>query len=694
MALIGPQPIRFLGGNNDPDGDGVIVSVEVANGTNPVDDDTDDDGVLDGFDNCPLTPNTDQADAVQPNGIGDACEDSDGDGVSDADDNCPTIANPSQRDRVRLNGVGDACEDSDADGLVDAIDVCGLVADPNQIDSDGDGAGDACDSCLETPNPDQREETACFSTQANAGSCLAVDVEPLHPSTPSRVRLIGRDSSGLDQVALEAYAGAGQIVDLSAFDDGEIAICFEPSALSAAEPQAMARQNDVLAAIDLSSYASTPLFQPVSPLLRCDLARGGNLGYFVSGGFLNALDLSQRPATQSRVELETPSNLVKVSLDRNLAITFSGGELVVSDLTSGAELSRAGFPGAFMDFCDDQTVVNSDVASGFSGAASLSVGDIDVNGGVIPRATTTHDEGSVECSPYGPAALVTPSGLPELTTLSTSPFAYTDTVTLPGVAVPRRIAFAEDAVFFSHDGGIGRVPFDASTARFTGPIVANFATFGGTVEAMYLGPFGQRLHVLSATDVTLFDVRSGEQVAVIQPSTTPFEPQCVPEPNYFDCIVLDKQGQQGLAINQAIGPDADGDGLADLCDNCPQTSNLEQSDLDQDGEGDRCDTDDGRVVIAGIAGGLLDWDDEGGPTGFNLYRGDLAALADSGIYTQAPGSNPNAAQFCGLGGSQFDDGFLPQVGSPAFYLAESSPAATGIGFDSAGGARPNTAPCP
>ena len=100
------------------------------NGNNPPLD-TDADGVPDSTDNCPLTPNPDQADT-------------DHDGVGDACDNCRTTANANQAD-------------ADGDGVGDACDNCRTTPNANQADADGDGVGDACDNCLNTANPDQRD---------------------------------------------------------------------------------------------------------------------------------------------------------------------------------------------------------------------------------------------------------------------------------------------------------------------------------------------------------------------------------------------------------------------------------------------------------------------------------------------------------------------------------------------------------
>lgn len=112
--------------------------------------DSDSDGVVDRFDNCPTVYNPDQAD-------------SDSDGVGDACDNCRFTANADQLD-TDGNGVGDACQDedfydtdqdTDGDGVPDLVDNCPNDANADQLDSDGDGVGDVCDNCQNTPNPAQ-----------------------------------------------------------------------------------------------------------------------------------------------------------------------------------------------------------------------------------------------------------------------------------------------------------------------------------------------------------------------------------------------------------------------------------------------------------------------------------------------------------------------------------------------------------
>jgi len=46
----------------------------------------------------------------------------------------------------------------------------------------------------------------------------------------------------------------------------------------------------------------------------------------------------------------------------------------------------------------------------------------------------------------------------------------------------------------------------------------------------------------------------------------------------------------GAYETQTDGDDTDGDGVADVCDNCPDTSNADQADTDVDGIGDACES--------------------------------------------------------------------------------------------------------
>ncbi len=145
----------------DSDGDGISDAVETETGTDPLDDDTDDDGILDGNEDIDgdgrrdfLTGETDPR-----------VPDSDGDGVSDgvergltqpegddtdpgmfeADTDPTTTTDPTNPD-TDGDGLGDGEEDANANGAHDAGETSPLVADvtdgepaePGDLDGDDD----------------------------------------------------------------------------------------------------------------------------------------------------------------------------------------------------------------------------------------------------------------------------------------------------------------------------------------------------------------------------------------------------------------------------------------------------------------------------------------------------------------------------------------------------------------------------
>ncbi|SEH96716.1 Thrombospondin type 3 repeat-containing protein [Paenimyroides aquimaris] len=107
--------------------------------------DTDGDGILDKYDECP-----EEAGLKQFNG----CPDSDGDGIPDKDDQCPF-----EFGDAAMNG----CPDSDGDGVPNHEDACpeefGLKEFNGCPDTDGDGIADKDDQCPEEAGP--KENNGC-----------------------------------------------------------------------------------------------------------------------------------------------------------------------------------------------------------------------------------------------------------------------------------------------------------------------------------------------------------------------------------------------------------------------------------------------------------------------------------------------------------------------------------------------------
>lgn len=191
----------------DIDGDGRLngddecpLEAGIINGCPAEEQDSDNDGVPDSVDNCPINANQAQND-YDNDGIGNSCDqDNDNDGVPDEDDNCPTVVNPNQAD-LDADEVGDMCDDSDADGVRDANDACPFDGDrgngidatgcpnPVLIDSDNDGIPDNSDNCPSVGNAGQGDldndgiGNACDNDIDNDGFPNVTDQCPQTPGT-------------------------------------------------------------------------------------------------------------------------------------------------------------------------------------------------------------------------------------------------------------------------------------------------------------------------------------------------------------------------------------------------------------------------------------------------------------------------------------------------------------------------------
>ncbi len=168
--------------DDDIDGDGFTNEVEIAAGTQvwnklsfPVDQDSDNDGVLDGVDQCPDTA----ADIdVDEQGCELGGDDDDNDGVENDNDHCPnTLAN------VDVDEQG--CElvlDDDNDGILNDIDQCPTTANGIEVDDkgcdinlddDNDGVANNVDECPDTSENLAIDNVGCIVTSNVALNKLA-----------------------------------------------------------------------------------------------------------------------------------------------------------------------------------------------------------------------------------------------------------------------------------------------------------------------------------------------------------------------------------------------------------------------------------------------------------------------------------------------------------------------------------------
>ncbi|MBW3664437.1 MAG: tandem-95 repeat protein [Actinobacteria bacterium] len=107
-----------------------------------------------------------------------------------------------------------------------------------------------------------------------------------------------------------------------------------------------------------------------------------------------------------------------------------------------------------------------------------------------------------------------------------------------------------------------------------------------------------------ALTVTIDTEPSNGTATVTETSTIVYAPDgAFSGTDEFAYTVSDPTGGTATAVVRVLVRDADGDGVGDLDDNCPETANTDQSDADGDGTGDVCDDD--SVSSEVVAGGTV-----------------------------------------------------------------------------------------
>jgi hypothetical protein len=715
-------------GDGSPGGD--YVASFVVTGTP----DSDGDGVPDAMDNCPNVANADQSD-FDGDGLGDACDpcpmdpqnDIDGDGVCGNLDNCPGVYNPDQAN-IDHDGLGDACDpctDTDDDGYGNpgfpsttcSADNCPLVANPGQQDGDGDGIGDACDNCPAVYNPDQADANAdgigdaCVFPPAE---CLvyATDftgtVGPEWSATATSTTPVG------NRAFLGEFGNEAAVLSLTNLSPhSQVAVHTTVFILKSWDgngspgPDRWALEGEGGATLfntTFSNMSGRPQAYPGSFPAgsypeRTGASESNTLGYTFYGDTVYSLQSIFGHSGSDLVLSFAASGLQELA-DESWGLNRVEIRLLVGDRDGDG----AG------DICDncpalanpDQLDTDGDgVGDDCDNCPSVSnLDQVDADGDGYGAAC--------DCNDFNPAVHPGPSetcngiddncngqideGLTQVFYRDADGDGYGDSnVTLVACVPPAgwvvRGGDCDDARALVHpgvpevcnsldDNCNGQVDEDGLGVDTDGDGVHNACD---NCRLVYnpTQTDTDRDHVGNVCDNCPF-VGNSDQA---DPDGDGLGSAC-------DNCPLDWNPSQA---------DLDGDGIGDACDNCALDYNPDQRDFNHDGVGDLCDLNDGQILILYTDGpDYIEWQQETGPTSWNVYGGDLDVLRSTGVYTQLPGSNPLADRRCSVLDPWVEDFAVPTVGKVKFVLVTGMQNGTqwSLGMDSRGNERANTNPCP
>lgn len=184
---------EHLANDTDHDGDGLRTGEERVYGTDPLEADTDDDGIWDSEEVMvvfmdPLDPDSDSAETStneSGNGVLDGNEDLDRDGLNNSEElaiGTSPVSNDTDDDgltdpaEIRL-GTDPEVPDTDGDGLEDGTESrISIEADPLDPDTDGDGIEDG-DETMEVVVRDEQTDVS-ITVHGRAAIAQSIEVRP------------------------------------------------------------------------------------------------------------------------------------------------------------------------------------------------------------------------------------------------------------------------------------------------------------------------------------------------------------------------------------------------------------------------------------------------------------------------------------------------------------------------------------
>jgi len=550
--------------------------------------------------------------------------DGDGDGIGNGCDNCPTLSNASQTDSDS-DSRGNDCDncptqsntnqiDGDSDGLGDACDNCPALANANQTDSDSDGVGDGCDNCPTEPNADQLDTDndglgdACTCAEGMSQRQKLVDNSPTagdafgsDTATDGTTAIIGapgtnaggddagsafvytRQSEGtnsdwVEQAELTASnAAAGDQFGAAVAIDGNTAIVGAPLD-DTTDTNAGSAYVFVRNGTTWSQQAHlTDSFIVAGDSFGSSVGISGNtaivgspnddLGFNLDAG--SAWVIVRTASTWNTEAILTASDFA--TFDRfGIAVAIDGNTIVVGADRNDDAGSNSGSAYVFVRTGSTWTqqakltALDADIGDNFGGSVAIK-GDTIVIGA--------------------------PGGLSDPPSYAGSAYVFTRSGT---TWTQQAKLIASDAAFNDFFGSSVSLSGDLAVIGAAGDDDQGDASGSAYVFLRSESTWTEQFK-LTAVDMESADAFGR---AVVNGNT----------------FIVGAKGHDagadaaGAAYIFEIGIfDTDGDGFADLCDNCPAQTNPDQADADADGVGDACDSligdmnCDGVVNVADVA---------------------------------------------------------------------------------------------